>query len=89
MLREFHRVTRGSVIVSLRVAGNYKAWKRKRLEKWRSEQAGGNPSGNRFVVAKATIEAEFRDAGFDIVGHDDFIPAYAMWRLYVLLKRSV
>ncbi len=32
ILREFQRVTRDSVIISLWVDGNFKAWKRKRLE---------------------------------------------------------
>jgi SAM-dependent methyltransferase len=32
LLREFHRVSRDSVIISLWVDGNFKAWKRKRLE---------------------------------------------------------
>lgn len=85
MLREFHRVTRDTVIVSLWVDGNYKAWKRKRLEadRNRREQRGYQ---NRFVIAQAVVEQEFRDAGFDIVGHLDFIPYYAMWRTYVLKR---
>jgi hypothetical protein len=41
---------------------------------------------NRFVVPRATIEAEFERAGFRIAGHQDFLPGYAMWRVYVLCK---
>ena len=37
ILREFERVTRDSVIVSLWVDGNFKAWKRKRAEKNRGK----------------------------------------------------
>ncbi len=84
MLREFHRVTRDTVILSLWVDGNYKAWKRKRLERRRPAKE----NQNRFVVARSTIEAEFGEAGFDIVAHNDFLPGYAMWRVYVLRKRS-
>lgn len=84
MLREFHRVSRDTVILSLWVDGNYKSWKRKRLERRRPDQE----NKNRFVVPRSKIEAEFGEAGFDIVGHRDFLPGYAMWRVYVLRKRS-
>lgn len=86
MLREFHRVSRDSVILSLWVDGNYKAWKRRRLE--RRREAAGKTGGyqNRFVVAQAEIEREFRDAGFRIDTYYDFLPGYAMWRVYVLRK---
>jgi len=76
-------VTRDTVIVSLWVDGNYKAWRRNRLEKRRG--AGEN----RFVVRREQIESEFREAGFQILGHRDFLPGYAMWRTYVLRKREV
>jgi ubiquinone/menaquinone biosynthesis C-methylase UbiE len=35
---------------------------------------------------KAVIEAEFAQAGFQILHHIDVIPFYAMWRVYVLRK---
>ena len=82
MLREFHRVSRDTVILSLWVDGNFKAWKRKRLEATRPQRA----YQNRFVVPAATVEREFRDSGFDIVRHFDFVPLYAMWRVYVLRR---
>ncbi|ANQ86319.1 hypothetical protein dqs_3292 [Azoarcus olearius] len=85
MLREFHRVTRDTVIVSLWVDGNYKAWKRARLERRRA-LAGARDLQNRFVTPARTIEAEFASAGFDILGHFDFLPLYAMWRVYVLRR---
>lgn len=84
MLREFHRVTRDTLILSLWVDGNYKAWKRKRLERRRPAKE----NQNRFVVPRGLVEAEFAEAGFDILGHRDFLPGYAMWRVYVLRKRS-
>jgi len=86
ILREFHRVSRDTVILSLWVDGNYKAWKRQRLEARRAAQGRAAENQNRFVVARSTVEDEFRQAGFNILGHLDFLPGYAMWRTYVLRK---
>ena len=82
MLREFHRVTSDTVVVSLWVDGNYKARKRAKLEQRRK----GKPYQNRFVQPRESIETEMREAGFDIVDHVDFLKHYAMWRIYVLRK---
>ena len=87
LLREFHRVSRDSVIISLWVDGNFKAWKRKRLEHRRGASAVQEGYQNRFVLPVATVEDEFKKAGFTIQKHLDFIPLYAMWRVYVLRKR--
>lgn len=81
MLREFHRVTRDTVIVSLWVDGNFKAWRRRQ-----SESTGSHTQNNRFLIGRSEIEAEFKESGFDILGHHDFLPKYAMWRVYVLKK---
>lgn len=86
MLRELHRVTRDTLIISLWVDGNYKSWKRRRLEARRAAHSSTASNQNRFVIARSTIEAEFKQAGFDILGHKDFLPGYAMWRVYVLRK---
>ncbi|SFW65900.1 MULTISPECIES: class I SAM-dependent methyltransferase [Pseudomonas] len=83
ILKEFERVSRDSVIVSLWVDGNFKAWKRKRLERNR----GQKDYQNRFVLPTDTVEEEFRQAGFRIQERLDFLPLYAMWRVYVLRKR--
>ncbi|WP_150745098.1 class I SAM-dependent methyltransferase [Pseudomonas fluorescens] len=83
ILREFERVTRDSVILSLWVDGNFKAWKRKRLEGTRGQVS----YQNRFVLPAATVEKEFEQAGFRIQQRLDFLPLYAMWRVYVLRKR--
>lgn len=88
LLREFHRISRDSVIVSLWVDGNYKAWKRRRLEQRRAAQGRPTQKQNRFVIAKQVIEHEFKQTGFQIVGHLDFLPGYAMWRTYVLRKEN-
>lgn len=85
MLREFHRVTRDSLILSLWVDGNFKAWKRRRLEAKRAARGKGE-NQNRFVVPARVIEAEFVSAGFKILAHQDFLPHYAMWRVYTLRK---
>lgn len=85
MLNEFRRVTRDTVIVSLWVDGNYKAWKRARLEKER-DRSSRRGLQNRFVIPARQVEQEFRGAGFDILGHFDFLPLYAMWRVYVLRR---
>ncbi len=41
---------------------------------------------NRFVIPRSVAEAEFKQAGFVIDSKSDFIPFYAMWRVYVLRK---
>lgn len=84
MFREFHRVTSDTVLVSLWVDGNYKA--RKRLAN--EAKRGKKKYQNRFVQPQQRIEAEMRDAGFDIVDHVDFLKNYAMWRIYILRKKS-
>jgi SAM-dependent methyltransferase len=88
LLREFHRVSRDTAILSLWVDGNYKAWQRRRLEAKRAIQGWPSQNRNRFVVARPVIEEEFRQAGFGIVARLDFLPGYAMWRTYVLRKEG-
>ncbi|MGB4073579.1 class I SAM-dependent methyltransferase [Pseudomonas sp.] len=58
ILREFHRVTRDTLIVSLKLDD------------------------------QALTEAQFDQAGFDILDHSNFLPGYALWRVYVLRKRT-
>lgn len=88
LLKEFHRTTRDSVIISLWVDGNYKAWRRKKLEKQRLQENPCYKSTNRFVISQKTVENEFIQAGFSIQTHLDFIPGYSMWRIYVLRKNN-
>lgn len=87
LLKEFHRTTRDSVIISLWVDGNYKAWRRKKLEKQRLQEDPCYKSANRFVISQKTVEQEFIQAGFSIQNHLDFIPGYSMWRVYILRKK--
>jgi len=86
ILSEFQRVSRDSVILSLWVDGNFKAWRRKKLEERRSAKADQDNYQNRFVLPAETVEEEFRAAGFRIQERLDFLPFYAMWRVYVLRK---
>jgi hypothetical protein len=86
MLRELLRVTRDTVIISMWVDGNYKAWRRAKMEKFRALK-GKKGSQNRFVVSRDRIEREFTNVGFDIVAHLDFLPLYQMWSTYILRKR--
>jgi ubiquinone/menaquinone biosynthesis C-methylase UbiE len=86
MLQEFHRVTRETVILSMWVDGNFKSWRRKRHEQARRAKGKQDDHQNRFVVPRAMAEAEFAAAGFTIEDRIDFIPLYAMWRVYVLRK---
>ncbi|OOW07453.1 SAM-dependent methyltransferase [Pseudomonas sp. MF6396] len=86
ILSEFQRVSRDSVIISLWVDGNIKAWRRKRLEARRNNGQADGSYQNRFVLPAATVEQEFEAAGFRIQERMDFLPFYAMWRVYVLRK---
>jgi SAM-dependent methyltransferase len=88
LLREFHRVTRDTVIFSLWVDGNYKAWRRRALEAKRERAGKPGQNQNRFVVSREEIEREIVATGFEIVGKIDFIPGYAMWRTYVVRKKG-
>ena len=83
---EFQRVSRDSVILSLWVDGNFKAWRRKKLEARRSASAEQGSYQNRFVLPADTVEEEFKAAGFPVQERLDFLPFYAMWRVYVLRK---
>ncbi|MDB6049159.1 MAG: class SAM-dependent methyltransferase [Pseudomonas sp.] len=87
LLKQLNRVTRETVIISLWVDGNFKAWKRKRQERQRINDGKESGYQNRFVVPAATAEAEFIEAGFEIQERLDFLPLYAMWRVYVLRKK--
>ena len=84
ILQELARVTRGTVIISLWVDGNYKSWKRKRLEAKRTKRT----YQNRFVIPGKQLEQEFKQAGFSVKARLDFLPFISMWRTYVLEKES-
>lgn len=77
MLREFHRVTRDTVIVALSVGGNFQAWR---------QQRGGRPQAPVQVIPVPIIEAEFAAAGLRVVARHDFLPGYSARRVYTLRK---
>ena len=85
LLRECHRVTRDSLIISLWVDGNLKARRRARLEARRAAR-GSAENNNRFVARRSDIEPLFIEAGFSIQAYRDFLLGYAMWRVYVLRR---
>lgn len=82
ILKEFFRVTRQTVCLSLWVDGNYQSWRRKRLEAKRPEKA----YQNRFVIPTKVIEQEMIASGFKIRSHHDLAAHVSMWRIYVLEK---
>lgn len=86
LLREFHRVSRDTLIVSLWVDGNFKAWRRRKLEARREVRGHNGQNKNRFVVSRSDLEQEFEKTGWKVVEYKDFIPGYAMWRTYTLRK---
>lgn len=75
MLREFHRVSRDTVIVAVRVGGRFKGR--------RSDVQG---LAARPLASRAEMEAEFKQAGFRVLSHQDFMPGCAPMRVYVLRK---
>lgn len=85
ILREFHRVARDTVILSLPVDGNYKAWKPARLKRMRA-QRGENGARQCSALSARAVEQEYRASGFQILGHFDFLPLFAMGRVYVLRR---
>jgi hypothetical protein len=75
MLKEFHRVSRDTVIVAVRVDAHFK------LQRPVAEAA--QP---RQLPGKAEVEAQFREAGLRLLSHQDFLPGCARMRVYVLRK---
>lgn len=82
ILREFHRVSRDTVCVSLWVDGNIHAWRRGLR---RSRQI--RPDQTRFLFNRSQIESEFLECGFNIKGSVALLPGLSMWRTYVLKRR--
>ncbi len=82
ILDEFHRVSRRTVCLSLWVTGNLQACRRKRLERRRPPR----PYVNRIALPAATVEAEYRQAGFNVRNHLDLLPGISSWRFYLLEK---
>jgi len=89
MLREFARVSSGSVVVSLWVDGNYKAYRLRRRREHRAPADGRKEKHDRILVSRSEIEGEISASGLDIIGHVDFFKYWEKWRTYVLaVKKS-
>lgn len=71
--KEFQRVSSNTVCISYWVDGNLKSAINLR-----------RPHKNRNYMNQATLEAEFREAGFEILGYVDMLKLYSPWRTYVL-----
>lgn len=82
-LTELARIARRHLIVSLWTDGNFKAWRRLRLER-RRRQGGGRSYQNRHVVPRDVLAEDFAAAGLLARRHFDLIPGYSQWRFYVL-----
>ncbi len=82
MFREFHRVSRDTVCVSLWVDGNLQALRVRRSQSRRRNRQ----VYTRFLFDRSQIEPEFHQSGFDIMGHVDLLPGLSIWRTYVLKR---
>jgi len=83
MFREFHRVSRSTVCISLWVDGNLQALRLRRSQSRRQDRQ----YYTRFLFDRSQIEPEFHQSGFDIMGYVDLMPGFSMWRTYVLKRR--
>ncbi|BAQ73199.1 MULTISPECIES: class I SAM-dependent methyltransferase [Pseudomonas] len=77
LLQEFHRVSRDSVIIATRVEP---------LVNVRGAASAG-PAALR-PVSKGLLEGEFKQADFEVLGHQDLLPGFGALRVYVLRKHS-
>ena len=84
VLSELYRVSTSTAIISLWVDGNFKSWKRQRMESKRLT----HQYQNRFVIPRRVIEQEMEEVGFKIKIKNkiDFLPLFPMWRTYILEK---
>lgn len=81
ILKEFARISSGTVIVSLWVDGNFRAWRLRR--KYERRGSAGAPR-DRILLRQSEIEKDFAAAGLEMIGHTDFIKYWDKWRTYVL-----
>ncbi|MCL2021673.1 MAG: class I SAM-dependent methyltransferase [Betaproteobacteria bacterium] len=84
MLKEFARVSASTVIVSLWVDGNFRAWRHARNEARKARLRGTDRPRDRSLCPRVDIERDFASAGLEVIGHVDFIKYWDKWRAYVL-----
>lgn len=83
MLKELARISSGTVIVSLWVDGNYRAY-RQRLHEERKARLGKTTPLDRILLKRSEIESDIAAAGLEIIGHVDNLKFWDKWRAYVL-----
>lgn len=84
ILREFARLSRDTVVVSLWVDGNFRAWRMKKKQARKAREQGAYVPRDRILLAQSEFESDIAAAGLEIVGHVDFIKYWDKWRSYVL-----
>lgn len=84
ILKEFARISSGTVIVSLWVDGNFRAWRLRRKLARRAREGGTGMPRDRILLGQGEIERDFAAAGLETIGHVDFIKYWDKWRAYVL-----
>jgi SAM-dependent methyltransferase len=82
-LGELTRISRRYLVLSLWTDGNYKSWRRARLEARRPPRS----YENRHVVSRQALAEDFDAAGLVPVVHFDLVPGYSQWRYYLLERR--
>ncbi|MHC8412538.1 class I SAM-dependent methyltransferase [Pseudomonas sp. Hz4] len=77
MLKEFHRVSRDTVIVAVKVDAHFNG-----------QRTDAQSAPVQQLASKADVETEFTRAGLRLLSHQDFLPGCARMRVYVLRKAS-
>jgi ubiquinone/menaquinone biosynthesis C-methylase UbiE len=85
ILKEFYRVTKDTVCLSMWADGNLQYRKRKRNE---AKRSASRLEGSRVAITAQQAESEYREAGFRVLGHLDLLPGLSMWRFYILKKEN-
>ncbi|MBM3393001.1 MAG: class I SAM-dependent methyltransferase [Betaproteobacteria bacterium] len=84
ILREFARISSGTVVVSLWVDGNFRAWRLQRKLERRARKGQSAMPRDRILLKQSEIERDIAAAGLETIGHVDFIKYWDKWRAYVL-----
>jgi SAM-dependent methyltransferase len=84
MMREFARISSGTVIVSLWVDGNFRAWRHRLKQERKAREKDSYAPRDRFLLNQRDFEHEVALAGLKVVGHVDFVKYWDKWRAYVL-----
>lgn len=85
ILKEFYRVTKDTVCLSMWADGNLQYRKRKRNE---AKRSAPRLEGSRVAITAQQAESEYREAGFRVIDHLDLLPGISMWRFYILKKEN-